>query len=116
MLYLCEGSKRNGGSLCFGNSDPTIIRLFLRLFRICYPVDEGKFRCTVQCRADQDLKQLPLFWSKVTQIPLNQFYRSRVDQRTIGLPTKKVDYKGVCRIDYFSAAIYNELRVVGGLL
>jgi hypothetical protein len=115
-LYLCEGSKRNTGSLCFGNSNSQIIALFLRLFRMCYPVDEKKFRCTVQCRADQNQENLTLFWSKITDIPLAQFYQSRVDKRSIGLPTKKVDYKGVCRIDYFSSAIYNELKIIGEML
>ena len=116
MLYLCEGSKRMKGSLCFGNSDPGIIDLFLGLIRGCYIVDEKKFRCTVQCRADQDKEDLIKFWTKITLIPVDQFYRPRIDKRTVGIPTKKLDYKGVCRIDYFSATIYNELRIIGELL
>lgn len=116
MLYLCEGSKTNKGSLCFGNSNPDIIKLFLRLFRNSYPVDETKLRCTVQCRADQDTEELKLFWAQVTNIPFEQFYKPKIDKRTIGIPTKKLDYKGVCRIDYFSAAIYNELLTIGRLL
>jgi transposase-like protein len=90
MLYLCEGSKSKGTSLCFGNSDPGIIRLFLQLFRRCYAIDEKKFRCTVQCRADQDTETLISFWSIITLIPKDQFYRSPIDKRTVGIPTKKV--------------------------
>lgn len=110
MLYLGEGSKCQKGSLMFGNSDPQIISLFLHLLRNCYNIDEDKFRCTLQCRADQDIKTLEEYWSKVTKIPLNQFYKARIDPRTIGKPSKKKDYKGVCRIDYFSAQIYIELK------
>jgi len=116
MLYLCEGSKHQNASLCFGNSNPGIIQLFLQLLRKCYMIDEKKFRCTVQCRADQNTEKLISFWSAMTLIPKNQFYRSRIDKRTIGTPTKKTDYRGVCRIDYFSAAIYNEMKIVGALL
>ena len=58
MLYLGEGAKTNGGSLMFGNSDPSIISLFLSLLRRCYDIDESKFRFTLQCRADQDIKKL----------------------------------------------------------
>ena len=115
ILYLCEGSKHNKASPCFGNSNPDIIRLFLKLLRACYPIDERKFRCTVQCRADQDIEALMLFWSKTTLIPIEQSYRPRIDKRTIGVPTKKVDYKGVCRIDYLSTAVYNEVQIIGGL-
>jgi len=116
MLYLCEGSKHQSASLCFGNSNPGIIHLFLQLLRQCYKIDEKKLRCTVQCRADQDTEVLISFWSRITLIPINQFYRSRIDKRSVGVPTKKPDYKGVCRIDYFSAALYNELKIVGELL
>jgi len=116
ILYLGEGSKHARGSLCLGNSDPNIIRLFLRLLRRCYSINEKKFRCTVQHRADQDAKILKSFWSEVTHIPLDQFYGYKPDRRTIGSPTQKVDYKGVCRIDYLSTAVYNEVRVISGLL
>lgn len=116
MLYLGEGSKTQRGSLMFGNSDPKIISLFLSLLRYCYAIDENKFRCTLQCRADQDIKKLERFWSKITKITLDQFYKARVDPRTIGKKSRKLNYKGVCRIDYFSAQIYTELMCVGKIL
>ena len=116
ILYLGEGSKHSRGTLCLGNSNPDIIRLFLRLLKKCFPIDEKKFRCTVQHRADQDSKMLKLFWSEVTHIPLDQFYSYKPDERTISFTTKKVDYKGVCRIDYLSTAVYNEVQVIAGLL
>ncbi len=114
MLYLCEGGKSRG-SCSFGNSDPRIIQLFLRLMRGCYKIDEDKFRATVQCRADQDTQVLMLYWSEITNIPLRRFYPPQIDKRTVGKPTRKAAYKGVCKIDYFSAATYNELRIIGSL-
>lgn len=117
VLYLCEGSKsRKRASLMFGNSDHFIVSLFMRLLRFCYKIDENKFRCTVQCRADQDTKTLEEFWSKTTNIPFAQFYKARVDPRTIGKPSRKPNYKGVCRIDYFSADILNELLEIISLI
>lgn len=110
ILYLGEGAKNpKRGYVMFGNSDPEVIRLFLHLFRRCYPVQEDKFRCTVLCRADQDTECLNKFWSKITGIPRKQFYKARIDPRTEGKPSRKKDYKGVCRIDYFSAHVLNEL-------
>ncbi len=112
MLYLGEGGKNQRGSLLFGNSDPFIISLFLCLLRNCYNIDEKKFRCTLQCRADQNIKTLEKFWSKITQIPLSQFYKARIDPRTIGKLSIKKDYKGVCRIDYLSSDLYIELMQI----
>lgn len=115
-LYLGEGSKTRRSFLTIGNSNPEIIRLFLTLFRQCYSIDEKKFRCTVQCRADQNARTLELFWARITHIPPAQFYATRVDPRSVGQKTRKPDYKGVCRIDYFSADIYNELKFIGEVM
>lgn len=110
MLYLGEGAKDpKRGSMMFGNSDPFIISLFLYLLRYCFNIDENKFRCTLQCRADQNIKKLENLWSQITKIPLSRFYKARIDPRTIGKPSKKLDYKGVCRIDYLSTNILIEL-------
>ncbi|HOX30417.1 MAG TPA: hypothetical protein P5080_05490 [Candidatus Paceibacterota bacterium] len=110
MLYLGEGFKNpKRGSLAFGNSDAFTISLFLYLLRFAYNIDESKFRCTVQCRADQDTESLEKYWSRITLIPLKRFYKPLIDRRTIAKPTKKADYKGVCKIDYFSADIFHEL-------
>lgn len=89
-----------------------MIGLFLKLLRQCYEIDEKKFRFTLQCRADQNVKKLEDYWSKVTRIPLSQCFKVQIDPRTIGKPSKKKDYKGVCRIDYFSAHIDTELKII----
>ncbi len=111
VLYITEGSKSQG-SICFGNSDPYIISLFLHLLRFCYNIDEQKLRCTVQCRADQNIKELESFWAKITGVSKDLFSKPQVDPRTIGKPTKKPNYKGVCRIQYYSADISLELRAI----
>ena len=84
----------------------------MRLLRYCYNLDESKFRCTLLCRADQNIKKLEEFWSQITKIPLSQFYKARIDPRTIGKPSKKLNYKGVCRIDYFSTDIFIEMTQI----
>jgi hypothetical protein len=109
VLYLGEGSKTRRGAMAFGNSNPEIIRLFLHLLRKTYVIDENRFRVTVQCRADQAIPALEKFWSNITHIPMSQFYKARVDKRTIGVPSRKRDYKGVCKIDYFSASAYHDI-------
>ena len=115
MLYLGEG-KKQGGSISFGNSNPDTIVLFLNLLRWLYSIDEKKFRVTVQCRADQAGSKLMRYWSDLTDISVDQFYRTRVDKRSVGVPTKKKGYKGVCRIDYFSADLFNDLQIIAEMV
>ena len=115
MLFWAEGSKRES-TLTFGNSDPKMVKMFLLLLRNCYKLEEEKFRCTVQCRADQNVPELERFWSEITAIPLNKFYKPHIDKRTAGKPTKKSGYRGVCRINYFSSKIARELCQIPQIL
>jgi len=116
MLYLGEGGKKIKSSLMFGNSDELVIRFFMKFLRQSFRVDENKFRITVQCRADQNVSMLRQYWSSITRVPLSQFYKSQIDPRTVGRPSKKLDYKGVCRIDYLSADVVNEIRAAVDVL
>lgn len=116
-LYWCEGAKypsHNG--IRFGSSDPEMIRLFIVLLRCCYKLDENKFRLTIQCRADQGTKGLILFWQDITSIPPAMTYKPQIDRRSIGIPTQKKSYKGVCVIEYLDTDIQCELQFLGRFL
>jgi len=116
-LYWCEGAKYPSHSgIRFGSSDPKMIKLFLTLLRHCYDLDESKFRLTVQCRADQDVIELAEYWQQVTGIQEFQHYKPHIDKRTIGKPTKRENYKGVCVIDYFNTNLQCELQFTGKML
>jgi hypothetical protein len=115
-LYLGEGTKGNRGSITFGNSNPGIIGIFLKLLRRCFIIDETKFRCTVQGRADMDIPMTMQYWSKISRIPMSQFYSSRIDSRTIGKKSSKLGYHGVCRIDYLSAETFHSLMAIGNMI
>lgn len=119
MLCLGEASKYNNNTrtaFCLGNSDPRIITLFIELLKICYDFDVSKVRCTVQCRADQNIVALQKFWLNVTQIPKHLFYKTQIDPRTIGKPTLKRDYKGVLRVNYFDTNVQHDLESLSDLM
>lgn len=117
MLYLGEGSKYiSTRSLRLGSSSPLIIKLYLKLLNKCFPISNNKFRVTIQCRADQSIPELESFWQSITNINYNQFYKTRIDQRTINKKTKKNNYMGVCVIDYFDTKIQLELELLSSLI
>ncbi len=118
MLCLGEASKsKTRSSFCLGNSDPRIIILFIKLLKMCFEnFDPKKIRCTVQCRADQDTNKLEDFWQKVSGIPKKQFYKSRIDVRTIGKPTKNKNYKGVFKVDYLNTKTQLDLESLADLI
>ena len=115
-LYWAEGSKNRRGDLVLGNSDPAMIALFISLLKRCYPIEGGKFRGRLQCRADQDIAELERYWVGISGIPYAQLYPTFVDSRSRGRRTKKLDYKGVFVVNYFSADVSHDLITVMGML
>jgi len=117
MLCLGEATKYGNGSVfSLGNTNHKIITLYIDLLRRCFKIDESKFRCTVMCRADQNISDLEKYWRKITGISKKQFYKARVDVRSVGKPTKKVGYKGVLKVDYIDTRIQLELESLADLL
>ncbi len=117
MLCLGEASKSiNKHAFSLGNSNPKIITLFIKLLDYCFTIEHIRLKCAVQCRADQNPNRLKLYWSKYTGIPLSQFYKPQIDKRTIGKPTKKIDYKGVLNVYYPHKKTQLELESLAELI
>lgn len=116
-LYLGEGAKWKGHSgLMLGSSDPDVVLLYMALLDRCYGIKSRELKCRICYRADQDIKKLEVFWSKITGIPLNNFYKTKPDPRTIGKKTKNKEYKGVCVITCKGADIQLELEQIVKIL
>lgn len=108
-IWWCEGAK-NFTSVCFTNSDPNLISLFLGLFHKSFICDQSKFRVRMQIHDFHNESELLEFWSKVTGIPKAQFRRS-YNKKSRGI-FKKEGYKGCIAIYYYDAKIAKELRGV----
>jgi len=117
MLYLGEGAKWKGHSgLLLGSSDPTIILLYILLLEECYKIKPSQLKCRISYRADQNIRELEKYWSDITGIPKENFYKTKPDPRTKGTKTKKSDYKGVCVITCAGSHIQLELEEIAKLL
>ncbi|HSX48928.1 MAG TPA: hypothetical protein VLE44_01570 [Candidatus Saccharimonadales bacterium] len=113
MIYQAEGAKYKSTScLNLGNSSPKFIELYLYLLRNSYKIDESKFRIRIQCRADQNVQLLEKFWQKITNIGPERTYPTYIDKRTIGKPTLKKDYKGVCTVHYLNSSLHMEIELL----
>lgn len=81
-LYAGEGGKAEG-SVIFANSDPVLVRVFLRWLRSEFELDEARLRVGLYLHADLDLSAAIDHWSSVTGVPAEQFnrpYRAVVDE------------------------------------
>lgn len=117
MLYLGEGAKwKSHSGLLLGSSDSQIILLYVSLLEKCYNIELSQLKCRISYRADQNIRELEKYWSNITGISKDNFYKTKPDPRTIGRKTEKTDYKGVCVISCAGSHIQLELEEIVKLL
>lgn len=97
VLYLGEGGKTYKGMARIANSDPAVIKIMMRFFREVCNVPESKFRAAIHTFAHANVEETERYWSDVTNIPRNQFYKTYVKpsaaslQKRNSLPFGTVD-------------------------
>jgi len=108
ILYYCEGSRYPlANYVCFTNSDPDIIKLFIKLFRLGFKLDGSKFRVHLQLHSTHNEAQIRKYWSQLLKIDEKQFYKSTITSPTNRM--KRHNYKGTCSIRYYDFRILHEI-------
>ena len=75
-LYWAEGRKKGKRILGFSNSDPVMIKIMMEFFRTICKVKEKRFRGHIHTHSHLNAKKAEKFWSKISRIPLSQFYKT----------------------------------------
>lgn len=109
LLFWAEGSKVTG-KVVFTNSDSNMIRVFLKLLRLSFDLDEKKFRALIHLHEYHDESFALKYWSKITSIPLVQFNKSYLKPHTS--INKKKGYMGTISIRYYDGTIARELHSI----
>lgn len=119
LLFKCEGLKLRKDkrypkanvfqyAIEFTNSDPILIKLFLRFLREILEIEENKLKCEIFIYDDLNKLNLEQYWSEITNITKDRFHK------TIILKAKNSKYKpnprGTCKLRYFSKQKFLELN------
>ena len=99
MLYWGEGAKTSDSTVDLANSDPLMIKLFLKMLRKIYRVNEEKLRVLLYCYKNQKITGLINYWTKITGIPQRQFTKPYVRQDFLEEKRNKMPY-GLIHIRY----------------
>lgn len=99
-LYWAEGFKKDN-MVGFANSDPTMVKFFIRWLEICCGIKRKnlKLRVGVNEQYRDKITQIEAFWSKILKVPKDQFQKpffQRVQWKKIY--DHPEDYHGVLRI------------------
>jgi transposase-like protein len=121
MLYWAEGSKQRNKAE-FTNSDPEIVRFFVRFLKTYWNLGDDEIRVTCNLFADHIVRQRAIeqFWLDVAQLPRKSLRKSTVNvysKYSKKKRTNRLPY-GTCRVTVARTrvvqAIYGAIQEIGG--
>ncbi len=77
-LYWGEGNKANKTTVRLGNSDPALMRIFIRFLIKFFNIKESDLRFQLQIFTDLDINKVLDYWLKELKVNKNQFYKTVV--------------------------------------
>lgn len=110
ILFWCEGGKADKTGVRFINSDPLLVKTFLRLFRRGFNIDEKRFHLLMHLHQYHNEHKQKLFWSSIAQVPTNQFNKTYIKKNTGKVI--RANYPGCLAICYNDANILREIKAL----
>lgn len=110
MLYYGEGAK-TGCTVDFANSDPVLLKLFLKFLRNICGINEKKLRFYLYCFSDQKSSSLIRFWCSQLGVERGQFTKPYV--RSTSNKGKRTMVSGVLHIRYSDKRLLEKILSLG---
>lgn len=116
MLFWAEGGKARN-AVRFTNSDPEMVRFFVRFLRTCFEIENEDFRLTCNLFADHLRRQREIerFWLEIAGLPETCLCKSSVNVYSKYSQKKrqnKLPY-GTCRVAVCRTRVVQ--RIYGGI-
>ena len=100
-LYLAEGSKTNPYKTVLANTDPRIIKFFVKWSAEFMNVPKEKMRAQLHLYQTMDIEKERNFWKNELGFSNSQFYKSYISKNAQGSFTYKESFRhGTCSLYY----------------
>ena len=95
MMYWGEGSKSNGVEIA--NADPKIVKFMIQWLKKSCNISHEKIKARINIHKNQSDLEVKKYWSKLTCIPLESFWKSYIKPDGTG-HRKKILPNGVIKV------------------
>ncbi len=95
MLYWAEGNKKSKAAIA--NSDPRIIKFMASWFKEFFDIDPTYIKIHLHLHSGQDENRIKLYWSSLTNVPLENFGKSFIKPEGSGY-RKNILYNGTVKM------------------
>jgi hypothetical protein len=102
MLYWGEGAKGPPNQVCFSNTDPEMVRLFVKFLMTYFEIRDSDIRITCHLFADHLKRQheIERYWLNVAGLPSESLRKSVVNLYSRSSKRKRVNKlpNGTCQV------------------
>ncbi len=112
MLYAAEGGKRKKETIVIANTDPNIIRFFIKWLNDFLDIPKDKLRVQLHLYENMDIENEKKFWRTKLQLKESQFYKANIRALRKASFTYKESFRhGTCSLYAFSVEKKTELMM-----
>ena len=112
-LYITEGNLKNKNSIKFTNSNPAIVKIFVKFLKVICGVPAEKIRASLIVYPDVSRVKAKDFWTTFLDIPKKQFTKTTVLRKRNNHSTKKHSEYGTVTIYVHNSKL---LKIIKGWL
>lgn len=109
MLYWAEGGKTKRNHMHFANSDPHMIKLFMKFLREELYVDDELVHLQIHCHTEEadEVKRIEQYWLDLLQLPPSALNKTRYKEGTVSRKNRLLN--GVCAIQVYRTEIVQHI-------
>ncbi len=112
MLYVAEGDKKTKADIAFTNTDPILVRFFVRWIVRFLELPKDKMRIQLHLYEGMDIQAEEKFWLDQAGLKRNQLWKSQVRAlRPNSFSYKNSSRHGTCKLYIGSVPKKTELRL-----
>ena len=109
FLYWGEGTKSARDMVVFTNTDPFMVKLFIRWLDLM-DVSRKYLKVRLHLYVDMDVEKEDSYWSKTLNIPTSNFRKPHIkDSKFSSLTYKNSFGHGTCSVIYGNSELHNKI-------
>ncbi|KKT81416.1 MAG: hypothetical protein A3B99_01570 [Candidatus Yanofskybacteria bacterium RIFCSPHIGHO2_02_FULL_44_12b] len=111
-LYLAEGSKTDYYNVSLANTDPRILRFFIKWLIYFFKLPRSKLRAQLHLYENMELEKEKEFWKNELCLKRGQFYKTYVSKLKKSSFLYKESFRhGTCSIKVSSSSVKREIMM-----
>ena len=109
-LFLTQGNLKNKNSVKFSNSNPGIVKIFVKFLKIVCGIPSDKIKASIIIYPDVNAKKCKQYWSDFLDLPLEQFTKTTILNARNKVSTKKHSDIGTATVYVHNKKLLNIIK------